>query len=140
MTETSRLVFVYNADSGIFNTVSDIAHKILSPQTYQCHLCELTHGYFTVRDEWLGFLDTLDIETEFLHRDEFSRLPTAGKLADTAYPAIFLRQGKQLSLWMSRDDIAEQQSSQDLARAIRLRLQQSGMSEKSTPEQSDPAG
>lgn len=25
------LIFVYNADSGLFNTVTDIAHKVLSP-------------------------------------------------------------------------------------------------------------
>ena len=32
------LLFVYNADSGLFNTMADIGHKLLSPETYaQCH-------------------------------------------------------------------------------------------------------
>ena len=46
-----KLIFIYNADSGLFNTVTDIAHKIFSPETYSCNLCALTHDYFTVRDE-----------------------------------------------------------------------------------------
>jgi hypothetical protein len=40
------LVFVYNADSGVFNTLSDIAHKIFSPETYACNLCALTPHEF----------------------------------------------------------------------------------------------
>lgn len=66
-----QLLFVYNADSGLFNTVTDIAHKILSPSTYACNLCALTHGHFKVREEWVGFLKTLNADCEFLHRDEF---------------------------------------------------------------------
>lgn len=66
-----QLLFVYNADSGLFNTVADIAHKVLSPSTYACNLCALTHGHFQVREEWVGFLKTLDADCEFLHRDEF---------------------------------------------------------------------
>ncbi len=122
MTSPVRLVFVYNADSGVFNTLSDIAHKILSPQTYQCHLCELTHGYFTVRDEWVGFLASLDVETEFLHRDEFFSLDAAQELRDASFPAIFIRQGEQLLPWMGRDEISQLSSSKELARAIRQRL------------------
>jgi len=30
----SRLVFVYNADTGLFNVLSDFGHKILSPAAY----------------------------------------------------------------------------------------------------------
>ena len=32
------IVFVYNADSGLFNMVTDTAHKMLSPDTYECNL------------------------------------------------------------------------------------------------------
>lgn len=66
-----QLLFVYNADSGLFNTVTDIAHKLLSPSTYACNLCALTHGHFKVRGHWVEFLRTLDADCAFLHRDEF---------------------------------------------------------------------
>jgi len=32
-----ELLFVYNADSGLFNSVADAAHKILAPSTYSRH-------------------------------------------------------------------------------------------------------
>ncbi len=41
------LIFVYNANSDLFSTVTDFAHKILSPSTYQCQLCALTYGNFS---------------------------------------------------------------------------------------------
>lgn len=68
-----KLIFIYNADSGLFNTVTDIAHKIFSHHTYSCKLCALTHGYFTMRDEWKVFISGLGIECEFLHRDEMQQ-------------------------------------------------------------------
>jgi len=37
-----RLLFVYNADTGRFNRLADAAHKVLSPQAYQCVLCKVT--------------------------------------------------------------------------------------------------
>lgn len=69
--EKLKLIFIYNADSGLFNTVTDIAHKIFSPSTYACQLCALTHSYFSMRDEWKNFLQSIEIPMEFLHKDEF---------------------------------------------------------------------
>lgn len=84
-----KLIFIYNADSGLFNTVTDIAHKIFSPQTYSCNLCALTHDYFNVRDEWKEFIAGLGVECEFLHRDEMEKhYPDL----DIELPAL-LRQG-----------------------------------------------
>lgn len=71
MPEQPQLLFVYNADGGLFNTLTDAAHKIISPATYQCHLCKLTHGWFTERQRWTRFLDRLDMTCHFLHRDAF---------------------------------------------------------------------
>ncbi len=68
------LVFVYNAESGLFNTLGDVAHKIFSPETYACNLCALTHTAFHVRREWKEFIERLDARTEFLHADEFHKL------------------------------------------------------------------
>jgi hypothetical protein len=80
-----KLIFVYNADSGLFNTLTDIAHKALSPQTYACNLCAITHSYFSMRDAWKDFLTELGAECEFLHRDQFrARFPSL----DTALPVV----------------------------------------------------
>ena len=92
---SASLIFVYNADSGLFNTITDIAHKILSPTTYTCNLCALTHGHFKVREEWVSFLETLDADCEFLHRDEFSATHGADR---GDLPAIFKKTGSGLQV------------------------------------------
>jgi hypothetical protein len=92
-----RLVFVYNADSGLFNTVTDIAHKILAPDTYACRLCALTHDHFTVRRDWVEFLKTLDADCEFLHRDE---LAERYGVRDVELPAILRKDAAGLHVWI----------------------------------------
>jgi len=41
------IVFIYNAHSDIWNKYIDFAHKIISPSTYACDLCSLTHGNYS---------------------------------------------------------------------------------------------
>lgn len=81
------LLMVYNADSGWFNTLADIGHKLFSPATYPCALCALTHGHFIMRGEWREFVTRLDLHCEYLHRDQF--LERYGKMG-TPLPAIFV--------------------------------------------------
>ncbi len=113
-----QLVFVYNADSGVFNTLADIGHKIVSPDTYQCHLCELTHGYFTMRDEWSSFLQQMNSEIRFLHRDQFAE--ETGLRGP--FPAIYEQQGNDFKLWMSKTEIDQIESTQALREKILNRL------------------
>ena len=67
----TKLLFVYNADSGYFNVALDMAHKIFSPSTYPCSLCDLTYGIFKIRPEWDDFIQNPPLPFEFLHKDEF---------------------------------------------------------------------
>lgn len=113
-----NLVFVYNADSGVFNTLTDIAHKIMSPDTYECNLCNLTHGYFKARDEWVDFLRDLDVEIEFLHRDEY--IKKYKTKAD--YPAVFIKGDKELKLWIDKSTINGMASTEELMQMIRTEL------------------
>ena len=102
------LIFVYNADSGLFNTIADIGRKIVSPRTYSCRLCALTHGYFAMHREWQQFLESLDTECEFLHRDEFIERYHAG---DVRLPAVFVVNDGSLSRCL---DAAELDRCRDL--------------------------
>lgn len=99
----TKLVFTYNADSGLFNTVADIAHKILSPETYSCQLCALTHGYFSIKEDWVGFLETLEADCEFLHRDE---LLAKYQLKTTNLPTIYYQTSEGgLAMFMDKETI-----------------------------------
>lgn len=113
------LLFVYNADSGLFNTVTDIAHKVLSPQTYACNLCALTHGHFKVREEWVEFLGKLDAKCEFLHRDEFT---SAYGQMDIALPAIFKKTPDGLMPLIDAETLRNCASLDELKRLLVSRL------------------
>jgi hypothetical protein len=100
--ERPALVFVYNADSGVFNALADAAHKIFSPRTYACNLCALTHTAFGMRSEWREFLEGLGRPLEFLHADE---LKTRYGLEGAALPAVFEREGARLRVLAGSDAI-----------------------------------
>lgn len=121
--ETSQskaaLVFVYNADSGLFNTVTDMAHKAFSPETYECNLCALTHSTFGMRRSWKRFLETLDRPLEFLHADELkSRYGISGQ----PLPVIFKKEAEQLKLLIDADSINSCRTMDDLQRLIEANL------------------
>lgn len=66
-----KLLFIYNAKSGIGNMLLDGAHKIISPSTYECNLCDITFGAFTENKIWKQYREESELEMEFLHKDEF---------------------------------------------------------------------
>jgi hypothetical protein len=109
------LVFVYNADSGVFNALTDVAHKIFSPQTYRCNLCALTHSAVGMRKEWRRFLNGLDAPLEFLHADE---LKARYGVAGVPLPAIFKRDGENIEVLVGADSINACRTMGDLKRLI----------------------
>lgn len=115
-----ELLFVYNADSGVFNTMSDMAHKLLSPETYSCSLCSITHGVFKERDEWRQFIELLPVSSEFLHRDDFKqRYP---EWAHLNLPVLLLLRGNDISVLMDQKRIAACLSVDELSDSIRKQL------------------
>ena len=98
-----RLLFVYNADSGLFNTLADIAHKVFSPRTYECQLCMITHDALHMKRAWKTFLEELDMPMEFLHRDQFH---ARWDRRDMPLPAILLARGDVLGVLMDAEAIA----------------------------------
>jgi hypothetical protein len=122
-TTQPTLVFVYNADSGALNTLLDIGHKIVSPHTYACNLCAITHSTFSMRGEWRRFVDALGLPVEFLHRDEL--LDHYG-MSGIALPAVFLKADGKLSAWIGRDEIDRCRTLADLQQLIQTRLKAVG--------------
>ncbi len=113
--ETPVLVFVYNADSGLFNTLSDIAHKIFSPQTYACRLCAITHSPLSMRAEWKAFIEALEVECEFLHRDELAK---RYGLENIALPVVLRRCGQDLTPCLDAERIHRCRDMAELKRLI----------------------
>lgn len=117
--EKPKIVFVYNADSGVFNLLSDIAHKIFSPQTYACNLCAITHSNFGMKKEWKEYLDSLENPLEFLHGDEFK---SKYELERAGLPAIFVEENNSLKQIVTAEQINKSQSIEDLKSIINKEL------------------
>lgn len=115
----ATLIFVYNADSGFVNTLLDIGHKLVSPQTYSCNLCAITHSTFSMREEWKDFVADLGVPVEFLHRDEFEK-QYARRAPEL--PAVFRKSGGTPEAWISREEINRCHSLKELEDLIRARL------------------
>ena len=96
------LIFVYNADSGLFNSLTDLAHKLFSPQTYQCNLCALTYSTIGMRRDWKAFIENIEFPLLFLHRDEFYR---QYKHTEADLPAVFVLEDDRVQVWISADEI-----------------------------------
>lgn len=99
--ETS-LIFVYNADSGLVNSMKDIFTRVVRPSAYPCRLCGLTYGAFGMKSKWRKFIDNIGIPVEFLHRDEFLERYDIDQLE---FPSIYLQKGKRVELFISKNAV-----------------------------------
>ena len=113
------LIFVYNANSGIFNVLTDAAHKIFSPETYACNLCALTHTNFGMRRAWKQFIESLNQEVEFLHSDE---LKERYGIEAVALPAVFWKEDGEVKVWIEASEINSCRTMDELKELILKRL------------------
>ena len=81
------LIFIYNAKNGIFNELLDYAHKILSPETYDCSLCKLTYNNFGKIRKWKEFLDSLHFNIIFTYKNNLKKLELNDEIK---LPAVLL--------------------------------------------------
>ena len=96
-----ELIFVYNANSGKWNGYMDIMHKALSPKTYQCKLCDITHGVFSEKKEWAKFRKESPLPLRFLHRDEWE-----GEFGTTLdLPCVLLKQNDHVESVIGPDEL-----------------------------------
>ena len=114
-----QLIFVYNADNDLFSTVTDFAHKLLSPATYSCNLCTLTYGNFTVKQEWKSFIESLSIKAVFLYKDEFEKQYKI----QSPLPAVFINMDGIVKVVISKQKIESCKSLEELKELVNQKIQ-----------------
>lgn len=120
-----RLVFVYNANAGLFSAITDTAHKILSPDTYECRLCYHTYGAFGMLRPWKEFLEQLGVPLAFYHRNEFH---TAFRRPDIDLPVILTEQEGALQVLVSAEEIDACADLEELKQKVAAGLEKRGSS------------
>jgi hypothetical protein len=109
-----RLIFVYNADSGLLSTLADFTHRILFPSTYKCRLSTLTYGNFRMKKDWKHFLKGLPARVTFFYKDDFMKRYNIG----TAFPAVYIKNIDVIRVFLTKKEIEHCKSLQELKTAI----------------------
>jgi hypothetical protein len=119
-----KLIFVYNAKAGVLNGLMDSIHKTVSPDTYDCDLCAITYGFFTMDKSWRAYLKSLPMETYFYHKPDF--LAAHPEMGSTALPIIGLESEEGVKLLLGADVIKGCQDVNSLAAALDQALSDQG--------------
>ena len=98
----NTLLFVYNANSGKLNALSDVGHKLFSPSTYQCSLCALTFDTFNENKQWKQFREQSKIKMKFYHNDEFIK---AFSNETYQYPVVLKQDEKGLEIFLNKAEL-----------------------------------
>ena len=118
-----ELIFVYNAKSGLFNELLDFAHKIISPETYECNLCAITYGTFKMEKRWSRYVQSLPLKSIFTYKDEISK----NNLPNVNLPSILLREHNDLIELLTAREINDLNNFDQLIRVLDKRLEEYGM-------------
>ncbi|WP_400074215.1 GTPase [Zobellia russellii] len=121
--DIQKLVFIYNADSGLKNSLLDSAHKILSPSTYDCNLCDITFGVFTENKVWKGFRESTSMEMEFLHRDEYKKQYASKFGTKFTFPIILARTNNDLEVFVGTEEMNTIENAESLVDLITKRME-----------------
>ncbi len=98
-----KVVFAYNAPSGIFSALSDYVHKSVSPDTYACRLCAVTYGSLGMRSAWSDYVKALPAKVIFTYKDKLKAEPPIMKNAEL--PAAFVVRDGETTLAVAAKDL-----------------------------------
>ena len=122
--DESELIFVYNAKSGMVNEFLDFAHKIVSPSTYNCNLCAISYGNFTMKKKWSDYITSLPVRSTFTYKDKVSEYG----FNNIELPSIIFRNGSRSKVIISSEEINKLKKIDQLINILSDRLKDQGMS------------
>ena len=122
----SELIFIYNAKSGLVNEFLDFAHKIVSPSTYNCNLCALSYGNFTMKKKWSDYISSLPVRSTFTYKDKVSEYG----YDNIKLPSIIFQDKSKSKVIISSEEINKLKKIDQLINILSDRLKDQGMSIK----------
>lgn len=72
MKNLKTIYFIYDADGGVWNEITYWIDKNILNKKNTCELCDISHGKFFAKKEWLKFIKELRTQhkVKVLHRNE----------------------------------------------------------------------
>ncbi|PKP25884.1 MAG: GTPase [Bacteroidetes bacterium HGW-Bacteroidetes-2] len=117
-----KLLFVYNANSGKMNGYIDALHKVVSPKTYACNLCDITYGIFKENKVWKRFRETSETPMEFLHLDEFKKKYASKFGHKFTFPIVLLDTANTLEIFIHTKELNAMKNADALIQLIVERM------------------
>ena len=124
--DESELIFIYNAKSGLVNEFLDFAHKILSPSTYNCNLCAISYGNFSMKKKWSDYISSLPVKSTFTYKDKVSEYG----YDNIKLPSIIFKDKSKSEVIISSEEINKLKKIDHLINILSDRLKDQGMSIK----------
>ena len=124
--DESELIFIYNSKSGLVNEFLDFAHKIVSPSTYNCNLCALSYGNFTMKKKWSDYISSLPVRSTFTYKDKVSEYG----YDNIKLPSIIFQDKSKSKVIISSEEINKLKKIDQLINILSDRLKDQGMSIK----------
>ena len=112
------IFFVYNSKDDFYTIISDTFHKALKPDTYPCQLCKLTYNTVSKKKRWKEYLATLEHESHFFYKQD----PFVIDNKITEFPLILMGSTNNYKILLSKDDINQNRSLEELINMINLKL------------------
>ncbi|MBW1294292.1 GTPase [Aquimarina litoralis] len=117
-----KIIFVYNAESDPWNKSLDFAHKILSPSTYSCSLCSLTHGNFSEKRIWKTFRETSPYVMVFKYKNEFLTRTKNHPNQEFHFPVVMVEKGDEYEVLISAEELGKMESVAELIEKLKLQI------------------
>lgn len=117
-----KLIFVYNANSGARNALMDSMHKVFSPATYDCKLCDITYGVVSENKTWKKFRQNSKHQMVFLHKDEFAKKYASKFGYKFEFPIVLAEGDKGLEVLISIEELNGLKTAHGLIKLLKERI------------------
>lgn len=114
-----KLVFVYNVNSDPLSLILDGAHKVFSPSTYACELCEITYSNLGERRAWKKFRKSTQIELEFIYKNQMIK---RYGIDETCPLVLFVEDDRSPEIRITKQDFSTIKTPEELIILIENKL------------------
>ena len=114
-----KLIFIYNAEKGPLNSFLDFIHKSLSPNTYSCNLCSITHT-FKKRKKWSKFTENFHLKIEFFYKSDLEKNNLL--IFENELPCCLIEKGNNQKVLINKNDMNTLRSEDELIELIKLKV------------------
>ena len=123
MKKGQEIIFIYNANSGARNAVLDSVHKVFSPKTYDCNLCDITFGVVSENRTWKRFRKESHHNMVFLHKDEFAKIYASKFGYKFQFPIVLIEGENGLEVLISTAELNQLKKPEELIQLVKERTE-----------------